>query len=104
MYDMLDKWDDVDCADIPAPAPSAEQLKQIAERKLVEDADIALTHDLFSISQTGTERNTKDEAKKDVIKVAGKQSTHTNLHKKVDSSLKQIGATHKLKRGNQVGL
>lgn len=104
MYDMLDKWDDVDCADIPAPAPSAEQLKQIAERKLIEEADIALTHDLFYITQPVIERNPGDPATKGIIKITGKQSTHTKLNKKVDHKLKQMEPTHKLTRGNQAGL
>lgn len=94
MYNMLDKWDDVDCAHIPATAPSTEQLKQLAERKLIEEADIALTHDLFSISQTVTERNTIDPAPKSIITVAGKQHGHTKVNKKVDTSLKQIGSSN----------
>lgn len=93
MYNMLDKWDDVDCAHIPATAPSTEQLKQLAERKLIEEADIALTHDLFSISQTVTERNTIDPAQKTII-VAGKQPGHTKVNKKVDTSLKQMGSSN----------
>jgi hypothetical protein len=104
MYTMLDKWDDVDCADIPATAPSADQLRLLAERKLVEDADIELTQDLFSITQTVTERNAKDTAKKGIIQITGKHSGHTKVNKKVDPSLKQMETNHKLTRGNQAGL
>jgi hypothetical protein len=106
MYNIFDEWDNTDCADIDtnqsSPPPSTERLRLLAERKLIEEADIALTHDLFSIPQTIIERNTEADIKG--IKIAGKQPIRTKPNKKVYKNLKQMAATHKLTGGSRAGL
>jgi hypothetical protein len=47
---MSDNWEDWECEDNQASAvPSAERIKQLRERKLIEEADHALTRELFAI-------------------------------------------------------
>ena len=49
---MLDSWDNLDCEDNPVSVvPSAERIKQLRERKLVEEADNALTRELFATGE-----------------------------------------------------
>ena len=53
---MLDSWDNLDCEDNPVSVvPSAERIKQLRERKLVEEADNALTRELFGAPKVGVE-------------------------------------------------
>ena len=59
---MSDNWVDWECEDNQASAvPSAERIKQLRERKLIEEADNALTRELFS---AGKPADTKLPAKK----------------------------------------
>ena len=59
---MSDNWEDWECEDNPASAvPSAERIKQLQERKLIEEADNALTRELFA---TGDVADTKLPTKK----------------------------------------
>ena len=59
---MSDNWEDWECEDNQASAvPSAERIKQLRERKLIEEADNALTCELFA---TGKQVDTKLPAKK----------------------------------------
>jgi len=59
---MSDNWVDWECEDNQASAvPSAERIKQLQERKLIEEADNALTRELFAI---GNVADTKLPAKK----------------------------------------
>ena len=59
---MSDNWVDWECEDNQASAvPSAERIKQLRERKLIEEADNALTRELFA---TGNVADTKLPAKK----------------------------------------
>lgn len=59
---MSDNWEDWECDDNQASAvPSAERIKQLRERKLIEEADNALTRELFAI---GDVADTKPPAKK----------------------------------------
>ena len=59
---MSDNWVDWECEDNQASAvPSAERIKQLQERKLIEEADNALTRELFAI---GNVADTKPPAKK----------------------------------------
>ena len=59
---MSDNWVDWECEDNQASAvPSAERIKQLRERKLIEEADNALTRELFAI---GNVADTKPPAKK----------------------------------------
>ena len=59
---MSDNWEDWECEDNQASAvPSAERIKQLQERKLIEEADNALTRELFAI---GNVADTKPPAKK----------------------------------------
>ena len=59
---MADNWVDWECEDNQASAvPSAERIKQLQERKLIEEADNALTRELFAI---GNVADTKPPAKK----------------------------------------
>ena len=59
---MSDNWEDWECEDNQASAvPSAERIKQLRERKLIEEADNALTRELFAI---GNVADTKPPAKK----------------------------------------
>lgn len=59
---MSDNWEDWECKDNQASAvPSAERIKQLRERKLIEEADNALTRELFA---TGNVAETKPPAKK----------------------------------------
>jgi hypothetical protein len=59
---MSDNWEDWECEDNQASAvPSAERIKQLRERKLIEEADNALTCELFA---TGNVADTKLPAKK----------------------------------------
>lgn len=59
---MSDNWEDWECEDNQASAvPSAERIKQLQERKLIEEADNALTRELFA---TGNVADTKPPAKK----------------------------------------
>lgn len=45
---MSDSWENWECEDNPCQvAPSAERTKQLRERKLIEEADNALTCELF---------------------------------------------------------
>jgi hypothetical protein len=51
---MADNWVDWECEDNQASAvPSAERIKQLQERKLIEEADNALTRELFTVPQVG---------------------------------------------------
>lgn len=59
---MSDNWEDWECEDNQASAvPSAERIKQLRERKLIEEADNALTRELFA---TGNVADTKPPANK----------------------------------------
>ena len=59
---MSDNWEDWECEDNQASAvPSAERIKQLRERKLIEEADNALTRELFAI---GNVADTKQTTKK----------------------------------------
>lgn len=59
---MSDNWVDWECEDNQASAvPSAERIKQLRERKLIEEADNALTRELFA---AGKQADTKLPAKK----------------------------------------
>jgi hypothetical protein len=59
---MADNWVDWECEDNQASAvPSAERIKQLQERKLIEEADNALTRELFT---TGEAAETKLPTKK----------------------------------------
>ena len=59
---MSDNWVDWECEDNQASAvPSAERIKQLRERKLIEEADNALTCELFA---AGKPADTKLPAKK----------------------------------------
>ena len=59
---MSDNWVDWECEDNQASAvPSAERIKQLQERKLIEEADNALTRELFA---TGNVADTKQTTKK----------------------------------------
>lgn len=59
---MSDNWEDWECEDNQASAvPSAERIKQLRERKLIEEADNALTRELFA---TANVADTKPPAKK----------------------------------------
>ena len=59
---MSDNWENWECEDNQASAvPSAERIKQLQERKLIEEADNALTRELFAI---GNVADTKPPAKK----------------------------------------
>lgn len=51
---MADNWVDWECEDNQASAvPSAERIKQLQERKLIEEADNALTCELFNVPHVG---------------------------------------------------
>ena len=59
---MSDNWEDWEYEDNQASAvPSAERIKQLRERKLIEEADNALTRELFA---TGNVADTKLPDKK----------------------------------------
>jgi hypothetical protein len=59
---MSDNWENWKCEDNQASAvPSAERIKQLQERKLIEEADNALTRELFAI---GNVADTKPPTKK----------------------------------------
>ena len=59
---MSDNWENWECEDNQASAvPSAERIKQLRERKLIEEADNALTRELFAI---GNVADTKQTTKK----------------------------------------
>ena len=59
---MSDNWEDWECEDNQASAvPSAERIKQLRERKLIEEADNALTRELFGIGEVA---DTKPPVKK----------------------------------------
>ena len=61
---MSDNWVDWECEDNQASAvPSAEQIKQLQERKLIEEADNALTRELFN-TIAGKPADTKLPTKK----------------------------------------
>lgn len=62
---MSDNWVDWECEDNQASAvPSAERIKQLRERKLIEEADNALTCELFNTIAAGKPADTKLPAKK----------------------------------------
>jgi hypothetical protein len=64
---MLDSWDNLDCEDNPVSVvPSAERIKQLRERKLVEESDNALTCELFGPPKIGSAvpTDTKQPTKK----------------------------------------
>ena len=61
---MSDNWEDWECEDNQASAvPSAERIKQLQERKLIEEADNALTCELFN-TIAGKPADTKLPTKK----------------------------------------
>ena len=61
---MSDSWENWECEDNPCHvAPSAERIKQLRERKLIEEADNALTRELFN-TIAGKPADTKLPAKK----------------------------------------
>lgn len=63
---MSDNWEDWECEDNQASAvPSAERIKQLQERKLIEEADNALTRELFA---TGNVADTKLPTKKKSVR------------------------------------
>jgi len=68
---MSDNWVDWECEDNQASAvPSAEQIKQLQERKLIEEADNALTRELFNVPHIGVARvaDTKLPTKKKSVR------------------------------------
>ena len=67
---MSDDWEDWADDDLIIPTLNAAQLKQLEERKLVEESDNALTKDLFS------------DDKQSVLKIVTKQQTKTTTTKK----------------------
>jgi len=61
---MLDNWENLEFNDNPSPVvPSAERIKQLRERKLIEEADNALTRELFAIGEVAA-ANSKQPTKK----------------------------------------
>ena len=67
---MSDDWEDWADDELIIPALNAAQLKQLEERKLVEESDNALTKDLFS------------DGKQSDLKIVAKQQTKTTTTKK----------------------
>jgi hypothetical protein len=62
---MLDSWENWECDDNQASVvPSAERIKQLQERKLIEEADNALTRELFAIGEVTHAADTKQPTKK----------------------------------------
>jgi RNA polymerase-interacting CarD/CdnL/TRCF family regulator len=62
---MLDSWDNLDCEDNPVSVvPSAERTKQLRERKLIEEADNALTRELFATGEVASADAKKTTTKK----------------------------------------
>jgi hypothetical protein len=62
---MLDSWENLEFNDNPSPVvPSAERIKQLRERKLVEESDNALTRELFAIGEVPHATDTKQPATK----------------------------------------
>ena len=65
---MSDNWVDWECEDNQASAvPSAERIKQLQERKLIEEADNALTRELFN-TIAGKPPDTKLPTKKKPVR------------------------------------
>ena len=61
---MADNWEDWECEDNQASSvPSAEQIKQLRERKLIEEADNALTRELFAIGDVTDTKHTPAKKK-----------------------------------------
>jgi hypothetical protein len=62
---MLDNWDNLECEDNQSQvAPSAERIKQLRERKLIEEADNALTRELFTIGEVAADAKKTTTKKK----------------------------------------
>ena len=65
---MSDNWVDWECEDNQASAvPSAERIKQLQERKLIEESDNALTRELFN-TIAGKPADTKLPTKKKPVR------------------------------------
>ena len=62
---MSDSWENWECEDNPCQAaPSAERIKQLRERKLIEEADNALTRELFAIGEVSADAKKPTTKKK----------------------------------------
>ena len=55
---MCDDWEDWEDFEVKIPVLNSKDLKQIEERKLIEDADILLTNDLFNGNSNTINSNT----------------------------------------------
>lgn len=62
---MLDSWENLECNDNQASVvPSAERVKQLQERKLIEESDNALTCELFTIGEVAADAKKTTTKKK----------------------------------------
>jgi len=58
---MSDNWEDLECIDYFIPILNETSLKQLEERKLIEESDVNLTKELFTDSVKIIEKNEKNE-------------------------------------------
>ena len=56
---MSDNWEDLECIDYFIPILNETSLKQLEERKLIEESDVNLTKELFTDSVKIIEKNEK---------------------------------------------
>jgi len=92
---MNDSWEDWDVENIVIPVlhvPNKEQIKRIAERKLVEESEIAMMKDFFNNNNNNnnSNSNTKErtENKKNKPKIS-KQKENELKQKEISIKLKQ---------------
>lgn len=102
MYNMLDDWDTLESAEpdgtLDTHTPTAEQIKQLLERKQIEEADNALTRELFCIPATDTERTYQQDNIPITSTVKQTSITPTN---KIECALKQNKCNKQSLNGNR---
>jgi hypothetical protein len=82
---MSDNWEDWENEDYSIPilnVPNEEQLKQLIERKLVEESDKVLTNNLFSNFSNGEEDLVYQELKKNNMFFTNLKNNEKNTKKK----------------------
>jgi hypothetical protein len=98
---MIDSWEDWDVENIAIPVlhvPNKEQIKQLEERKLIEESDIALMNEFF---------NNKSDASSNIINIdtinTNKETNENKknkpkISKQKENELKQKAFSQKLKQ------
>lgn len=99
---MADNWDDWETDDFVVPSLNELQMKQLEERKLVEEADNELVEELFSKEpQKPVSMPEVIITKKEIPKPQNKRNVHSN---KTQNEAKQKEMSKKNKEQKQQSL